>query len=186
MNSHSCCDWIDDFIDDDLSVDRRAQFELHLASCGACRGDLECVNELDSLLTKAWLSVDLGVGQNADVTAVRGAVPLDTVQINQSSFVSMIATLAAIILLTFGIYAFIDMTAQVGRSGLTPGETVAVNGPDAVHQAPLADNGAADSGYQISYASATFDSSTTGHKIATNKEFTVYQVVPKVIYSKTN
>ena len=50
----SCADFrLDEYLDGELDVPARAEVERHLASCAACRGELEESRRLESLEARA-------------------------------------------------------------------------------------------------------------------------------------
>lgn len=53
------CQWIDDFLDDDLQPFKRAEFIEHLESCSSCREIVAQTRTIEKQLKQAWSNVAL-------------------------------------------------------------------------------------------------------------------------------
>ena len=184
MNSEPLCNLLEDYVDDDLSSDLKFQFESHLDSCLNCQTRLQEMRELDSLLTQAWKHVDLGSRQTT--SRVARPLPPQSGDNNSWLWISTISALAAVLLLAIGVASLLTKPAPelAGTNSNSPTTKIAEHSPQP--QLETVDDSPINPGYQTSYATASFDAATKGSKVETNKEFTVYRVVPKVTFSKTN
>ena len=78
-----------------------------------------------------------------------------------------------------------DWSAVVDSGRAIPKTMIDVSPNEAI-EVVAAEPSDQQSSYETSYASAKFDAAVPGIKIESNPEFTVYQVAPKVTFSRTN
>ncbi len=186
MNSDSICNLLDDFVDGDLSASLAMEFETHLESCEACRADISEINELSSAVKSAWKQVIL-TEPELDVAHRNTVNPDGRLNGDFGKRVLIAAALAASLLMAIGFSWFwqLDGPEVVDSGRANRGATIEASPNEAI-EVVAAESSDQQSSYQTSYASAKFDEAAQGVKIESNAEFTIYQVAPKVTFSRTN
>jgi len=182
----SICNFLEDYVDGDLSDSLKLEFKTHLESCEACRAEISELNELSSAVKAAWQQVVL---TGPDMEIARRNTVNQSGQSNGSSVARILiaAALAASLLMAIGFSWFWQ---HDGSELVDSGPVVEETSNEAIqHEAVgvfTAESSDLQERYHTSYASAKFDETSQGVKIGSSPEFTVYHVAPKVTFSRTN